>query len=303
MKKTAVMFPGQGSQAPGMAKELFETNELARERFYFANEILEFEITDVMFEGTAEELMKTSVTQPAIFLHSVILAEALDVKAYAAYGCGHSLGEFSALTAAGALRFDVGLKLVAARAQAMQKACDLQESTMAAIIGVEDEMVESICEVVQSGVVVPANYNAPNQLVISGATAAVEEAVELAKSKGAKKAIVLAVNGAFHSPLMQPAQDELSEAIDAAEFSEPAFPIYHNATAKPAASIDEMRENLKKQLTSPVRWTQTIRNLAAEGAESFEEIGPGKALQGLVKRVDRALETSGQDTVVYQWTT
>ena len=182
----------------------------------------------------------------------------------------------------------------------MQKACDLQDSTMAAIIGLEDEMVESICEVVQVAVVAPANYNAPNQLVISGATAAVHQAVELAKGKGAKKAVVLQVNGAFHSPLMQPAQDELSEAIDAAQFGEPAFPVYHNATAKPAASLEEMKENLKKQLTAPVLWTQIVRNMIIDGAERFEEIGPGKALQGLVKRIDRAVETSGQDTVVYQ---
>jgi len=281
---TAYIFPGQGSQAPGMGRALHQQSANARKRFAQANDILGFDITQIMFEGTADDLLKTSVTQPAIFLHSVILAEELGVAALASMVAGHSLGEFSALTAAGALTFEDGLRLVARRADAMQKACDHTPSTMAAIVGLNDDDVEAICSVI-ADVVVPANYNAPGQLVISGSIEAVEQAIAVAKTRGAKLARRLPVNGAFHSPLMEPARTELAEAILATELLQPRCPVYQNVTAKPEINPQEIQLNLVYQLTAPVRWTQSVRQMVADGATSFIEVGPGKVLQGLVKRI------------------
>ena len=279
----AYMFPGQGAQFPGMAKELYDSNPTAREMFERANEILGFRITDIMFNGTTEELKQTKVTQPAIFLHSVIQAKCSpdfrpDMVA------GHSLGEFSALTAAGALDFEDGLCLVAIRARAMQKACEAQPGTMAAIIALATEKIEAICADID-GVVVPANYNCEGQIVISGTVEAVTEASERMKEAGAKRALILPVGGAFHSPLMQPAADELAEGIESVCFKKPVCPIYQNVTALPVTDPAEIKRNLLAQLTSPVKWTQTIVNMVADGADSFIESGPGKVLQGLVSKI------------------
>lgn len=277
------MFPGQGSQFPGMAKELYDTNPTAREMFDRANEILGFDITDIMFNGTAEALKQTKVTQPAVFLHSVILAKCSpDFKPDMV--AGHSLGEFSALTAAGALDFEDGLRLVSIRAHAMQKACEANPGTMAAILALPTETVESLCAEVD-GVVVPANYNCEGQIVISGSVDAVTEASEKMKAAGAKRALILPVGGAFHSPLMQPAAEELAAGIESVEFKTPVCPVYQNVTALPTTDPAEIKKNLLAQLTAPVRWTQSVVNMVADGATSFTEAGPGKVLQGLVSKI------------------
>ena len=277
------MFPGQGSQFPGMAKDLYETNPVAREMFDKANEILGFNITEIMFNGTADELKQTKVTQPAIFLHSVILAKCSpDFKPDMV--AGHSLGEFSALTAAGALDFEDGLRLVSIRAHAMQKACEANPGTMAAILALPTEKVESICAETE-GVVVPANYNCEGQIVISGSVEAVTEASGKMKAAGAKRALILPVGGAFHSPLMQPAADEFAAGIESVRFSKPICPIYQNVTALPTTDPAEIKKNLLAQLTAPVKWTQTVVNMVANGASDFTEVGPGKVLQGLVSKI------------------
>lgn len=277
------MFPGQGSQFPGMAKELYETNPTAREMFDRANEILGFDITEIMFDGTAEDLKQTKVTQPAVFLHSVILAKCSpDFKPDMV--AGHSLGEFSALTAAGALDFEDGLRLVSIRAHAMQKACEANPGTMAAILALPTETVESLCAEVD-GVVVPANYNCEGQIVISGSVDAVAEASEKLKAAGAKRALILPVGGAFHSPLMQPAAEELAAGIESVEFKTPVCPVYQNVTALPTTDPAEIKKNLLAQLTAPVRWTQSVMNMVDDGAASFTESGPGKVLQGLVSKI------------------
>ena len=279
----AYMFPGQGSQFPGMAKELYDTNPTAREMFDRANEILGFDITDIMFNGTAEDLKQTKVTQPAVFLHSVILAKCSpDFKPDMV--AGHSLGEFSALTAAGALDFEDGLRLVSIRAHAMQKACEANPGTMAAILALPTETVEAVCAEVE-GVVVPANYNCEGQIVISGALDAVSAASEKMKAAGAKRALILPVGGAFHSPLMQPAADELAAGIESVEFKTPVCPVYQNVTAQPTTDPAEIKKNLLAQLTAPVKWTQSVMNMVADGATSFTEAGPGKVLQGLVSKI------------------
>ena len=290
----AFIFPGQGAQYPGMGKDLYENSTLAKELFDKANMILGFEITKIMFEGTAEELRQTKVTQPAIFLHSVILAKVLGDQFQPEMTAGHSLGEFSALVTAGALSFEDGLKLVSARALAMQKACEAQPSTMAAIVGLDDEVVEQVCEQVD-GIVVAANYNCPGQLVISGAIDAVNHACEMLKEKGAKRALVLPVGGAFHSPLMKPAREELATAIEATVINAPICPVYQNVDAQPQTDPAKIKQNLIAQLTGPVRWTQTVVNMLADGASSFTEIGPGKVLQGLVNKVNRDVATNGYD--------
>ena len=277
------MFPGQGSQFPGMAKELYDTNPTAREMFDRANEILGFDITDIMFNGTSEDLKQTKVTQPAVFLHSVILAKCSpDFKPDMV--AGHSLGEFSALTAAGALDFEDGLRLVSIRAHAMQKACEANPGTMAAILALPTETVESLCAEVD-GVVVPANYNCEGQIVISGSVDAVTEASEKMKAAGAKRALILPVGGAFHSPLMQPAAEELAAGIESVEFKTPVCPVDQNVTALPTTDPAEIKKNLLAQLTAPVRWTQSVVNMVADGATSFTEAGPGKVLQGLVSKI------------------
>lgn len=281
--KKAYVFPGQGSQFPGMAKDLYENNETAQQMLERANEILGFRITDIMFEGTAEDLKQTRVTQPAVFLHSTVLAKCLpdfnpDMVA------GHSLGEFSALVAAGAMDFEEGLKLVSIRAQAMQKACESVPGTMAAIIALPTEKVEEICAECE-GVVVAANYNCEGQIVISGEAEAVNQACAKMKEAGAKRALVLPVGGAFHSPLMEPARAELAEGIEKAVFHSPTCPIYQNVTAKPSTDPDEIKANLLAQLTSPVRWTQSVKNMLADGAGHFIELGPGKVLQGLISKI------------------
>ncbi|WP_339740097.1 ACP S-malonyltransferase [uncultured Sunxiuqinia sp.] len=290
----AYVFPGQGAQFPGMGKDLYENSPLAKELFDKANEILGFNITDIMFEGTADDLKQTKVTQPAIFLHSVILAKTLtDFKPEMV--AGHSLGEFSALVANGTLNFEDGLRLVSQRALAMQKACELEPSTMAAIVGLEDEVVEEVCASIDE-VVVPANYNCPGQLVISGSIAGIDKACEILTEKGAKRALKLPVGGAFHSPLMEPAREELAAAIQATTFSTPLCPVYQNVNAKPVSDAETIKENLIAQLTAPVKWTQTAQNMLADGATLFTEIGPGKVLQGLIKKVDRSAETAGVST-------
>ena len=276
--KTAYIFPGQGSQFPGMAKDLYPSR---KELFEKANEILGFRITDIMFEGNADDLKATKVTQPAIFIHSTILA--MEQAQQPDMVAGHSLGEFSALVAAGALSFEDGLRLVAARAAAMQKCCEIVPGTMAAVIKLEDSVIEDICAGIPG--VVPANYNSPGQVVISGELSAVEKACALLKEAGAKRALVLPVSGAFHSPLMEPARVELAKAIEATPFKAPRCPIYQNVTAAPTTDPEVIKENALKQLTSPVRWTQTVRNMIADGAARFVEIGPGTVLQGLVGRI------------------
>lgn len=277
------MFPGQGSQFPGMAKDLYESNATARELFDRANEILGFNITEIMFNGTADELKQTRVTQPAIFLHSVILAKCSpDFKPDMV--AGHSLGEFSALTAAGALDFEDGLRLVSIRAHAMQKACEANPGTMAAILALSTDKVEAICAEVD-GVVVPANYNCEGQIVISGSVEAVTEASEKMKAAGARRALILPVGGAFHSPLMQLAADELAAGIESVKFNEPVCPVYQNVTALPTTDPQEIKKNLLAQLTAPVKWTQTVMNMVADGASDFIEVGPGKVLQGLVAKI------------------
>jgi len=288
----AYIFPGQGAQFTGMGLDLYENSPLAQQLFEQANEILGFPITDVMFEGTAEQLKQTKVTQPAIFLHSVILAKTLGDDFKPEMVAGHSLGELSALVANGVLTFEDGLKLVSQRALAMQKACEAQESTMAAVLGLEDTVVEEICAGVD-GVVVAANYNCPGQLVISGEITAIDKACEVLKEKGAKRALKLPVGGAFHSPLMEPAREELAEAISNTVFSEPTCPVYQNVVAKAVTSPDEIKENLIAQLTAPVRWTQCVQAMIADGGTEFIEVGPGKVLQGLMRKIDRNVTAGG----------
>ena len=291
----AFVFPGQGAQFVGMGKELYENNSLAKDLFEKANEILGYRITDIMFSGTDDELKQTKVTQPAVFLHSVITALCLGDDFKPAMVAGHSLGEFSALVAAGALSFEDGLKLVYARALAMQKACAMATSTRAAIVGLPDEKIEEICAGIskEGHVVVPANYNCPGQLVISGNIEAINEACEQIKAAGAKRALPLKVGGAFHSPLMQPAKDELQAAIEATVFSEPKCPVYQNVDGKPHTNPDEIKENLIAQLTSSVRWTACVQNMIADGADDFTECGPGKALQGMIGRIDKNVAAHG----------
>jgi [acyl-carrier-protein] S-malonyltransferase len=288
----AYIFPGQGSQFVGMAKDIYERSEEAKQLFERANELLDFRITDIMFSGTDEELKQTNVTQPAIFLHSVILAKTLGETFQPQMVAGHSLGEFSALTAIGVLSFEDGLTLVSKRAQAMQKACEVKPSTMAAILGLEDEVVERICVEITEEVVVPANYNSPGQLVISGSLKGIEIACEKLKAAGAKRALVLNVGGAFHSPLMQPAKDELQQAIETTMFNTPPCPVYQNVSATPILNALHIKANLILQLTAPVRWTQTMKQMLADGATSFTEVGPGAVLQGLVKKVNREVTTA-----------
>ena len=288
----AYIFPGQGAQFAGMGKELYEQSDLAKEFFERANAILGFRITDIMFEGHPDELKQTNVTQPAVFLHSVILAKTLNESFRPAMAAGHSLGEFSALVACGALSFEDGLKLVAKRAAAMQKACEIKPSTMAAVLGLDDKMVEEICATTE-GVVVAANYNCPGQLVISGETIAVEMACQAMRVAGAKRALVLPVGGAFHSPMMEPAREELAAAIESTHFLKPVCPIYQNVTANAVLEPDAIKKNLIIQLTAPVRWTQTIQQMIRDGASLFSEIGPGNVLQGLVKKIDASAEVAG----------
>ncbi len=288
----AYVFPGQGAQFPGMGKDLYQKSELAKNMFETANEILQFRITDLMFDGTEEDLRQTKVTQPAIFLHSTILAAVLGESFKPDMVAGHSLGEFSALVANKTLSFEDGLRLVSKRAIAMQKACELNPSTMAAILGLEDNIVEDICSSVDE-VVVPANYNSPGQIVISGSNAGIDKAVELLKAKGAKRALKLSVNGAFHSPLMEPARVELEEAIRSTFFNQPVCPVYQNVNAKPGTNPEDIKANLVRQLTSPVRWTQCVLNMINDGATSFTELGPGSVLQGLIKKINKDAVTGG----------
>lgn len=291
----AFVFPGQGAQFVGMGKDLYDNNKLAKELFEKANEILGYRITDIMFDGTDDQLKQTKVTQPAVFLHSVISALCMGDSFKPSMTAGHSLGEFSALVAAGALSFEDGLKLVYARAMAMQKACEKQPSTMAAIVGLADEKIEEICASINTdeNVVVPANYNCPGQLVISGSIEAINQACEKLKEAGAKRALPLKVGGAFHSPLMQPAKDELQAAIEATEIKTPKCPVYQNVDGKPHTDPNEIKANLIAQLTSSVRWTQCVQNMIADGADDFTECGPGKALQGMIGRIDKSVNAHG----------
>ncbi len=288
----AYVFPGQGAQYVGMGKDVYENNPMAKDLFEKANEILGFRITDLMFEGSDEDLKQTNVTQPAIFLHFVILAKTLGTNFQPEMVAGHSLGEFSALVAAGALSFEDGLKLVSQRASAMQKACEIKPSTMAAIVGLDDTTVEEVCSVIEE-VVVPANYNCPGQLVISGTFEGIDQACELLKEKGAKRALKLPVGGAFHSPVMEPARTELADAIQNTKFEIPVCPVYQNVDALPQTDPESIKTNLVSQLTAPVKWTQTVQNMLADGGDHFTEIGPGKVLQGLIKKVDRSVQTEG----------
>ncbi|NOR29343.1 MAG: ACP S-malonyltransferase [Lutibacter sp.] len=288
----AYIFPGQGAQFTGMGLDLYENSSLAKQLFEQANEILGFSITNIMFEGTADELKQTKVTQPAIFLHSVILAKTLGEAFKPEMVAGHSLGELSALVANGVLTFEDGLKLVSQRALAMQKACEAQESTMAAVLGLDDVVVEETCASID-GVVVAANYNCPGQLVISGEISAIDKACELLTEKGARRALKLPVGGAFHSPLMEPAREELAAAINNTTFREPTCPVYQNVVAKAVTNSDEIKENLIAQLTAPVRWTQCIQAMIADGGTEFIEVGPGKVLQGLMRKIDRSVTASG----------
>lgn len=287
----AYVFPGQGAQFTGMGKDLYESSALAKELFEKANEILGFRITDIMFEGTAEELKETKVTQPAVFLHSVILAKTLGEDFKPEMVAGHSLGEFSALVANGTLSFEDGLKLVSQRALAMQKACEITPSTMAAVLGLADNIVEEVCASID-GIVVAANYNCPGQLVISGETSAVEKACEAMKAAGAKRALILPVGGAFHSPMMEPAREELAAAIEATTFSTPICPVYQNVTANAVSDANEIKKNLIIQLTAPVKWTQSVQQIIADGATLFTEVGPGKVLAGLINKIDKEAVTA-----------
>ncbi|WP_300491335.1 ACP S-malonyltransferase [Flavobacterium sp.] len=287
----AYVFPGQGAQFTGMGKDLYENSALAKELFEKANEILGFRITDIMFEGTAEQLKETKVTQPAVFLHSVILAKTLGDDFKPEMVAGHSLGEFSALVANGTLSFEDALKLVSQRAMAMQKACEITPSTMAAVLGLEDKVVEDVCASID-GVVVAANYNCPGQLVISGELTAVEKACEAMKEAGAKRALILPVGGAFHSPMMEPAREELAAAIEATTFNTPICPVYQNVPAKAVSDPAEIKKNLITQLTAPVKWTQSVQQMIADGATLFTEVGPGKVLVGLVNKIDKNAATA-----------
>ena len=289
----AFVFPGQGAQFVGMGKDLYENSPLAKELFEKANEILGYRITDIMFEGTDEDLRQTKVTQPAVFLHSVISALCMGDEFKPEMTAGHSLGEFSALVAAGALSFEDGLKLVYARAMAMQKACEATPSTMAAIIALPDDKVEEICASIQNEVCVPANYNCPGQIVISGSIEGINQACELMKAAGAKRALPLKVGGAFHSPLMNPAKVELETAINATEIHTPKCPVYQNVDAKPHTNPEEIKKNLVAQLTASVRWTQTVETMIADGATDFTECGPGNVLQGLIKKIDSNVNAHG----------
>jgi len=291
MTMKAYVFPGQGAQFSGMGKDLYDNSSIAKEMFDKANEILGFDITKIMFEGTAEELKETKVTQPAIFLHSTILAACIGDSFQPDMVAGHSLGELSALVANKTLSFEDGLKLVSQRALAMQDACENEPSTMAAIIGLEDQVVEGVCDGV-NGIVVAANYNCPGQLVISGAVSAVEEACAKLTEAGARRALILPVGGAFHSPLMEPAREQLAAAIDGTEFNTPVCPVYQNVVASAVSDPSEIKKNLMAQLTAPVRWTQTMQTMIAEGATEVIEVGPGKVLQGLFKKVDRQFSCS-----------
>ncbi len=291
--KKAFVFPGQGAQYVGMGKDLYENDSKAREVMERANEVIGFRITDLMFDGTEEDLKQTKVTQPAIFIHSVALAVALGDDFKPDMVAGHSLGEFSALVASGALSFDEGLRLVSARAYAMQRACEVRPSTMAAVLALPDNKVEELCEEIDD-IVAPANYNCPGQVVISGTEEGIDAACAKMLEAGAKRAMKLKVGGAFHSPLMAPAQEELAEAIEVADFKVPVCPIYQNVDGKPHSDPKEIKENLIKQLTAPVRWTQCVQNMIADGASEFIELGPGKVLQGLVKKIDRSMEVSGR---------
>lgn len=291
--KQALLFPGQGAQFSGMGKDLYEQSAKAKVLFEQANEILGFRITDIMFGGTSEELRQTNVTQPAVFLHSVVLAKVLERMPSAV--AGHSLGEFSALVAAGALSFEEGLRLVAKRAEAMQRACEVEKGTMAAVLALPDDVVEDVCQTID-GVVVAANYNCPGQLVISGAVDAVNEACVKLKEAGARRALVLPVGGAFHSPLMEPARKELAAAIEAADFRIPICPIYQNVDAKPHIEPAEIKANLIAQLTAPVRWTQLVQNMVADGISTFGELGPGTVLQGLIRKISPAVEVESKST-------
>ena len=292
-KMKAYVFPGQGAQFVGMGKDLYETNATAKEMFEKANEILGFRITDLMFDGTDEDLRQTKVTQPAIFLHSVILAKTMGDQFKPDMVAGHSLGEFSALVAAGALSFEDGLILVSKRAQAMQKACEATPSTMAAVLALPDGKVEEVCAGIMDEIVVAANYNCPGQIVISGSVPGIDRACEQLLAVGAKRALKLKVGGAFHSPLMEPARAELAEAINHTTFSKPVCSVYQNVNAEPQTDPEAIKSNLIAQLTAPVRWTQTVMNMIADGADSFTEIGPGAVLQGLVKKVNKEMVTEG----------
>jgi len=285
----AYVFPGQGAQFTGMGKDLYESSSLAKELFEKANNILGFDITSIMFEGTAEQLKETKVTQPTVFLHSVILAKTIE-NFKPEMVAGHSLGEFSALVANGTLAFEDGLRLVSQRALAMQKACEITPSTMAAVLGLEDAIVEQVCNEIE-GVVVAANYNCPGQLVISGETTAVEQACEKLKEAGAKRALLLPVGGGFHSPMMEPARTELAEAIEATTFNQPSCPVYQNVTASAVSDPEIIKKNLIIQLTAPVKWTQSVQQMVADGADVFTEIGPGKVLTGLIKKIEKDVET------------